>query len=641
VREGFRNWQKALTPQHGLPRHEDSTCHQEALQSWRTFEAAKHSNLTIDISVTSKQFEKHFYYVQSIIEIIQLLAVNELPLRGTWDSERNEEGGLFSVLFNHWLKKDSQLAKVAMSVPQNAKYTSPQIQNEVIQIMWEVTLEKILEEAKNSQFFSVMADETRDKQGMEDLSVAIRYLNSDFEVRERCVGIVGLMSQNAETISSEIIKILQSVGLDCKRLLSQSYDGASTMSGYRSGVQKRISLLLEMNVPYVHDYNHRLHLVIIDTISSISEIREIFEMCRMLYDFCKLLEVSKHYFGEALKRLLDHRWTGHYDSLKTIVKSSTELETTFAYLANSALNAETKVKAKGYLATISEPQFKFLSKFALSLLAVAKPISDALQSRSIDVQKASMLIDSLKTEVFKLRSVECLGLEEFFPPESSEISEEDSNLLESGLDKTKPSLRTKKRPRYLDQYIVTENICEKNDISINDNMTRIAFECIDKLNVELENRFSTSNLDLLNAINNLCSRDRCVTKLTSLIKLATDRNCTLDLDALGVELQHFTNIVSSEMTLSAVGTEFQKLSSIFPNMCTLVNISLTVPSGSVVVENSFSCLTRLLRPQRLSMSHERKVFLTLLAFNKDVLQNISMEDLVERFKIKCHRKLFF
>ena len=46
-----------------------------------------------------KQIQNNRYYIKSIAECIQFLAVNELGFRGTYDEDLEKESGLFQNLF--------------------------------------------------------------------------------------------------------------------------------------------------------------------------------------------------------------------------------------------------------------------------------------------------------------------------------------------------------------------------------------------------------------------------------------------------------------------------------------------------------------------------------------------------------------
>jgi hypothetical protein len=57
---------------------------------------------------------------------------------------------------------------------------------------------------------------------------------------------------DAQTLTDTVLSELNKVGLDCSKILSQVYDGASVMSGRRGGVQQILQERLGHKIPYVH-----------------------------------------------------------------------------------------------------------------------------------------------------------------------------------------------------------------------------------------------------------------------------------------------------------------------------------------------------------------------------------------------------
>lgn len=91
------------------------------------------------------------------------------------------------------------------------------------------------------------------------------------------------------------------------------FDGASVMNGYKSGVAKCLQDILRKSIPYVHCFNHRLRLVIIDTVKL-----EFFDHIQMIYTAFKKPKIKKMYEGTAVKRLIYTRWTGHHQAAKAV-----------------------------------------------------------------------------------------------------------------------------------------------------------------------------------------------------------------------------------------------------------------------------------------------------------------------------------
>lgn len=85
----------------------------------------------------TEQLQRNRYYLSAIIDAIDFLTVNQLPFRGGndgFDSMSGDGCGLFLSFFEYTLRKDPALARIAQSIPHNARYTSHDIQNNIIDI---------------------------------------------------------------------------------------------------------------------------------------------------------------------------------------------------------------------------------------------------------------------------------------------------------------------------------------------------------------------------------------------------------------------------------------------------------------------------------------------------------------------------
>lgn len=84
--------------------------------------------------------------------MVKFLCVNELGLRGTTETLKRDHqdtdaddiaAGLFLKLFEYTLQKDDKLADIAKDIPKNAKYTSKDIQNEIIETLANMALGEV------------------------------------------------------------------------------------------------------------------------------------------------------------------------------------------------------------------------------------------------------------------------------------------------------------------------------------------------------------------------------------------------------------------------------------------------------------------------------------------------------------------
>ena len=113
------------------------------------------------------------------------------------------EGNLYQILLLR--QKDIPELKRWM---QEGKYMSPEIVNELISEMGQKVLQELLSKIQEARWFSLIADETRDISNIEQLTISIRWISSDYMVHEEPIGLVQVPRMNAETLTSTLKDVL-------------------------------------------------------------------------------------------------------------------------------------------------------------------------------------------------------------------------------------------------------------------------------------------------------------------------------------------------------------------------------------------------------------------------------------------------
>lgn len=217
--------------------------------------------------------------LQSIVETVIFCGRNNIPLRGHRDDgsltevSSFHEGNFWELLRFRISSGDTILEEHVKSAAWNATMISKTTQNDIISICGQLILKQIVDEVKEAQFFSVMADETTDITTAEQMSVLVRYTTPQ-GVREAFVGFVEVVSTTGQFLADTIWKFLLDIGLDPRNLRGQGYDGASNMSGVRNGVQALIQQKNPLAI-YTHCCSHVLNLVIVKS-CSVPDIRNMF-----------------------------------------------------------------------------------------------------------------------------------------------------------------------------------------------------------------------------------------------------------------------------------------------------------------------------------------------------------------------------
>ena len=187
----------------------------------------------------------------------RLCARQGIALRGHDESSTSSNKGNYVEILELLASVMPELGRKFRSLPNNAKYTSKVVQNDLLKAAADVVLKQIIDEIKDAEGFAVIADEARDVSKKEQLSLCLRYVNKNLEVNERFVGFSDLCDLDAKALAEKIVARLQVLGLDVKQCIAQCYDGASVMSGQVSGVQQRLREIVGNGCVYIHCHAHR------------------------------------------------------------------------------------------------------------------------------------------------------------------------------------------------------------------------------------------------------------------------------------------------------------------------------------------------------------------------------------------------
>jgi len=264
----------------------------------------------------------------------------------------------------------------------NAKYTSPRIQNELVDIIGNgIILTSILDEVREAKYFSVLADEVA-SHNAEEMALCLRFVDKQCDIREEFVGFIRLQRITGEHMAAAILSSLKDMQLDVANLVGQGYDGAASMCSDRVGVQCRIREEAPL-ASYFHCCGHALNLVISHS-CSLPNVRNVIDKIKSISMFFRfspkreslLVDIMQRNVYETANRkpLLDlcrTRWAerhdayGHfYQSLSFIVDA---LEVIFRESAcdidcrddlKSGWDSKTKAEAQSFFNSITSKQWR-------------------------------------------------------------------------------------------------------------------------------------------------------------------------------------------------------------------------------------------------------------------------------------------
>ena len=254
--EGCNKWKKIGEK---LKKHAESDAHKESMAKWMAYKQTKSSSTVADqlASHRASTVAANRMYISTLSQVAVLCARQGIPLRGHDESSTSSNKGNYVEILELIASVMPELGRQFRSLPNNAKYTSKVVQNDLLKAAADVVLKQITDEIKDAEGFAVIADEARDVSKKEQLSLCLRYVNKQLEVNERFVGFSDLCDLDAKALAEKIVARLQVLGLDIKQCVAQCYDGASVMSGQVSGVQQRLREIVGNGCVYIHCHAHR------------------------------------------------------------------------------------------------------------------------------------------------------------------------------------------------------------------------------------------------------------------------------------------------------------------------------------------------------------------------------------------------
>ena len=186
-----------------------------------------------------------------IVDAVLLCTKQQIALRGHRDDQvqfaeppTSNEGNFIAIL-RLLAESNPQLKEHLISGPENARYTSKSVQNEVIGVIADTIREYFRKCLEKNPHFALIADETT-SQGREVLSVCLRLLDfiadpSNPIKRDVLIDMCDLPRTTGSAIATAVRNSLQKHTIDIKNCRGQAYNTTASMSSDRKGVQAEIA----------------------------------------------------------------------------------------------------------------------------------------------------------------------------------------------------------------------------------------------------------------------------------------------------------------------------------------------------------------------------------------------------------------
>ena len=131
-------------------------------------------------------------------------------------------------------------------------------QNHLISCCGQFITELVVRKIKENQFCSILPDKPSDCSNQEQLSLVIRYGDSDCVIREELLGFLNCdLGLSGKTLAETVLGELIDLGLHIRNFRGQGYNGAAAVSGHISGLSAHICKINNKPI-YAHCHSHHL-----------------------------------------------------------------------------------------------------------------------------------------------------------------------------------------------------------------------------------------------------------------------------------------------------------------------------------------------------------------------------------------------
>lgn len=592
--------------------HVDSQWHRESCASANSFGNVK-TNVQVAMQTGhEKIIEDNINALKPIVNTIIFCGTHDLPLRG-----KEKDDGVFQDLLRLKIKSGDEILRKHLEKGQkNAQYTSPKIQNEILNICGVLIREKLVDNVKAASAFSILADESADISGKEQLAIGLRYYDQrEKNVKEEFMGFVELEKMDAETIAAEINGFINTLNIDANKCVGQGYDGCATMAGKDGGVQKILRETYKKGL-YFHCACHRLNLVVND-LNNVSEIRNCIGTVKDTINFFRE-SVLRQKYAPKIPLLCVTRWSHKYQSISMFKKHFVEIAEGLEKLSQEG-NSGTRKVAFQLLSAVSQTTFIFALCIIDKYNSLLQPVANILQSKTLDVIRCAEHIQTITTAVAEHRRSAEEGSEDLI-----KSAEEIATALNLELRLPRTASRQQHR-------------ANQPAASLSEYFRRSLYvPYLDSLSSSLEARFGKDQspafaLSLLHPAQ--------IIKITApkLQKCMEEVSEFYELEGITSEAELWRTFwINKQQDFETIEiTELiQVAESFYPKVKTALEILLAMPYSTATIERSFSTLRRVKTWLRSTMIEDRLNGLCMLSVHRKFVNAMGdsfTEDVINRF----------
>ncbi|CAH2321052.1 Hypothetical predicted protein [Pelobates cultripes] len=396
-----------------IKKHEACTTHIEnclKLGTFGTVDIGTQVNRTFLISIRkhNEEVDRNRHILSKLIDCIRFCGAFELSLCGTEKSEWSSKNGVYLELVDF-------VACIDTAMEQHLKTSAvfkgifKTIQNELLDCMFDVIRQVILQEIKEAEFIAVQVNEITNMVIRTQSALVYRYIHKN-KVIERFFGFTALEGSYAETTAASVLENLTMVfpePNDKKRLIAQSYDGISMRHGESGGLQTKVKDIYP-NAHYVHCYAHQLEFIIQQVASKITPVRVFFcglsAMAAYFSQSQQKTAVLNEVLGSRRPRVASVRLNFNIRTVNVVFELKQDLIDCFKAILSCAQHFDTASvsEAKSYARLLEDREFLYFLYLFCDIMTYVDLLYSQLQRRDIDNVLISKVTSDFTSSIQKI-----------------------------------------------------------------------------------------------------------------------------------------------------------------------------------------------------------------------------------------------
>ncbi|XP_025678705.1 uncharacterized protein [Arachis hypogaea] len=343
---------------------------------------------------SSQQVLSNILRLKASIDTVRWLTFQACAFRGHDESHESQNQENFFEMLKLLASYNKEVDAVVLeNAPQNAIYTSPSIQKEILHVFARKVQNEIRNEIGNAKF-CLIVDEARDESKREQMALVVRFIDKHEFVKERLIDVVHVKDTTSATLKEEICSALSHHNLNIQNVRGQGYDGLALVAAAKEVVD-------------VHAFFQSLSNIINVVCSSCKRNDEL--QYAYATEIFHLVATNQIETGRGanqiatLKRSGDTRWSSHFNSICSLLRMFGATTSILEDLTTNRSTYSQRGDATYALKSLLSFDFVFILHMMKEIMGITDKFCQVLQQKSQDILNVMHLVSSTKSLIQQLR----------------------------------------------------------------------------------------------------------------------------------------------------------------------------------------------------------------------------------------------